>query len=121
MVPPTDGCPTDSILARLPRCRAPAARWLGRVLPPGTPLVEAVAVSIQGCIRLGPRWMRFTGEQIMRAGVGFVWRPAVGGRIIRFVGADLLTPDQARMEFRFQGLLPFVKASGADIERSAAE
>lgn len=99
---------------------APAARWLGRVLPEGVRLVEAVEISMEGKIRLGPRWMSFTAQQILRASEGFVWKPTVGGRLLRFVGADLLGPGDARMEFRLHGLIPVAKASGPDVARSAA-
>ena len=44
------------------------------------------------------------------------WRPAPAW----FVGADLLGPDDARMEFRLHGLIPVAKASGPDVTRSAA-
>ena len=104
-------------LAELP---APAKRLLSRVLPEGTPLVTAVELEMTGSIKLGPRWMMFRSQQILRAGVGFVWRPVVGGRLVKFVGADLLGPDDSRMEFRFHGLIPVVRATGPDIARSAA-
>lgn len=98
----------------------PARRWLGRVLPAGCPLAEGAIIGMHGEIRIGPRWMPFTAEQILRAGVGFVWKPVVGGRLVRFVGADLLGPDEARMEFRLHGLLPVARATGPDTAKSAA-
>jgi hypothetical protein len=103
-------------LADLPE---PARRWLTRVLPAGTLLTSGVTVEMTGEIKLG-RWMRFRADQVLRAGVGFVWQPVVGGRILRFSGADVLGPDDARMEFRFHGLVPVVRASGSDVARSAA-
>lgn len=107
----------DATLAELP---PPAARWLGRVLPPATPLHDCALIDMHGEIRIGSRWYRFTAEQILRAGVGFVWRATVGGRILRFVGADLLGPDDARLEFRLHGLIPVARESGPDVARSAA-
>lgn len=104
-------------LASLP---TPAARWLGRVVPPGTPLIDVVEIEMTGEIKLGPRWMPFTATQILRAGVGFVWKPIVGGRLLRFVGADLLGPDDARMEFRLHGRIPVARAAGPGTARSAA-
>lgn len=98
----------------------PARRWLGRVLPAGCPLAAGVIIHMHGEIRIGPRWMPFTAEQILRAGVGFVWKPVVGGRLVRFVGADLLGPEDARMEFRLHGRIPVAKASGPDTAKSAA-
>ena len=103
-------------LADLP---PPAQRLLGRALPSGVALSTTAELSMQGEIRLGSRWFPFTAEQILRAGDGFVWSPVVGGRLVRFVGADLLTADDARMEFRLHGLIPMVRAAGPDVRRSA--
>ena len=99
---------------------APAARWLRRAVPEGTPLIRAVELGMEGEIRLGPRWFPFTAEQVLRAGVGFVWRPVVGGRLLRFEGADVLGPGEARMEFRLHGRIPVVRATGEGVARSAA-
>ena len=97
----------------------PAQRLLRRALPTGTALSSAVELSMEGRIRLGGRWLAFTADQLIRAGVGSVWSPVVGGRLVRFVGADLLTDADARMEFRLLGLLPVVRADGPDVRRSA--
>lgn len=99
---------------------SPARRWLGRVLPAGTPLVDTVVIRMHGEIKLGPRWMPFVADQMLSAGAGFVWKPVVKGRLVRFVGADLLGPGQARMEFWLHGRIPVVRASGSDTARSAA-
>ncbi len=96
-----------------------AVRWLRRVLPESTPLVSGVELAMRGDIRIR-RWMPFTADQILLAGVGFVWKPVVGGRFLRFGGADILGPDDARMEFRLHGLIPVAKASGPDTARSGA-
>lgn len=74
---------------------------------------------MEGEIKLGGRWFPFVADQILRAGVGFVWAPTVGSHIIRFTGADVLGPSGARIEFRFHGRIPVVRGSGPDIERSA--
>ena len=74
---------------------------------------------MRGEIRLAGRWLPFTAEQLLRASTGFVWAPIVGGRLIRFAGADALGPDGARIEFRLHGRIPIVRGSGADIARSA--
>jgi hypothetical protein len=98
---------------------APAQRFLGRALPAGVRLSSMVELDMEGEIKLGGRWIGFTAEQILRAGVGFVWTPIVGGRFLRFVGADALGPDEARIDFRFHGRIPIVRGSGPDIRRSA--
>jgi hypothetical protein len=98
---------------------APAQRFLGRALASRVALSDTVELSMEGEIELGGRWLPFTAEQILRAGEGFVWSPVVGGRLVRFVGADLLTAHDARMEFRFHGVIPVVRADGPDVRRSA--
>ena len=115
-----DPAPTPFDPATLADLPQPAARWLARVVPAGAPLRQVVELEMVGRIRLGSRWMPFTARQVLRAGVGFVWRPVVGGRLLRFTGADLLGPDGARMEFRFHGLIPVATGSGPDVARSAA-
>ena len=69
---------------------SPAQRFLARALPAGVRLSSRVELDMEGEIKLGGRWFGFTAEQILRAGVGFVWAPVVGGRLWRFVGADAL-------------------------------
>lgn len=105
--------------ATLDSLPAPAQRFLTRALPTGVPLSTTVELTMEGEIKLGGRWLPFTADQILRAGVGFVWAPTVGGRIIRFTGADVLGPTDARIEFRFHGRIPVVRGSGPDVERSA--
>ncbi len=98
----------------------PARRWLTHAIPAGAPLRTTVELAMVGRIRLGPRWMACVATQILAAGVGFVWKPVVGGRLLRFVGADILGPDDARMEFRLHGLVPVARAAGPETARSAA-
>ena len=105
-----------SSLAGLPE---PAQRLLSAAIPDGSPLATAVELEMHGRIKLGV-WLPFTARQVLRAGVGFVWAPVVGGRILRFVGADLLGPDGARMQFRLHDRITVVDSSGPDTERSAA-
>lgn len=97
----------------------PAQRLLSRALPAGTPLSQLVELGMEGEIKLGGRWLPFTARQILRAGRGFVWAPTVGGRVLRFSGADALGLNGARIEFRLYGRIPVVRGSGADISRSA--
>jgi hypothetical protein len=114
--PPTAERFDPATLGDLPE---PARRWLTRALPAGTPLVGLAELTMEGSLRIGGRWRPFTACQTLRAGVGFVWAPTVGGRWLRFVGADLLGPDDARMDFRLHGIVPVSRASGPDTRRSA--
>jgi len=104
-------------LAGLP---SPAIRWLTHAIPAGTSLSTVVQLTMEGEIRLNKPWLPFTADQVLHAGQGLVWRPVVGGKVLRFVGADMLGPAGARMEFWFHGLVPVVRASGPDVDRSAA-
>jgi hypothetical protein len=70
----------------------PARRFLRAAIPAGAPLATGVVLEMAGEIRLMKRWFPFTARQILRAHVGFVWQPVVGGRLLRFVGADILGP-----------------------------
>ena len=96
----------------------PARRFLSRAVPEGLEPPGAVALEMTGEIRIG-RWRPFRAVQILRPGRGFVWAPTVGSMPFGFVGADVLTADEARMEFRFGGVVPVVRSSGADIRLSA--
>ena len=98
---------------------APAQRLLSRSLPANVALSSLVRLDMDGEIKLGSRWFDFTAQQVLRAGVGFVWAPVVGGRILRFAGADSLGPDGAQIEFKLHGVIPVMRASGPDVYRSA--
>jgi hypothetical protein len=97
----------------------PARRLLTAAIPDEAPLSQRVELEMTGRIKLGV-WMPFTARQLLVAGRGLVWEPVVGGRIVRFVGADSLGPDGARMQFRFRDRIKVVDASGPDVDRSAA-
>ena len=75
-----DATPTfdPSSLVGLPE---PAQRFLCAAIPAEAPLARAVVLEMVGRIRLVGRWLPFTARQILCAGVGFVWRPEVGGRV----------------------------------------
>lgn len=96
----------------------PAQRYLTWALPPGTPLVDAVQLAMDGELRAG-RWMPFTAEQAIVAGRGFRWQPVVGRRLVRLTGADRYAPGVASVDFRLHGLVPVARSSGPDVDRSA--
>ena len=105
--------------ATLDALPAPAQRFLEQALPAGVALSTAVVLGMEGEIKLGDRWLGFTAEQILRAATGLVWAPTVGGRVLRFTGADAFGPACARVEFRLLGCIPVVRAAGPDVLRSA--
>jgi len=98
---------------------AAARRYLAVALPDRVPLSSTVRLEMDGEIKLAGRWLPFTADQILRASAGFVWAPVVGGPILRFVGANVLTRRDARMEFRLHGRIPVGRAAGPDVRRSA--
>ena len=98
----------------------PARRFLARALPAEVALRRAAVLQMVGEIKLGPRWFPFHADEVLRSGVGVVWRPVVGGRILRFVGADVVSPEWSSMEFRLHGWIPMVRAEGEEIARSGA-
>lgn len=97
----------------------PARRFLTAAIPDGAPLSTGVELEMTGRIKLGI-WLPFTARQILRVGAGSVWAPTVGGRIIRFVGADSFGPSGGHMQFRFHDRIPVINAGGPDVDRSAA-
>lgn len=99
---------------------APAARWLTRALPDCTPIFRAVQASVNGSIKIGRRWMPFTADLVLRAGLGCVWDPVIGRGLWRFVGTDVLGPEgAARIDYRLHGLIPVNRVSGLDLARSS--
>jgi hypothetical protein len=97
----------------------PARRLLEAAIPAGAPLSMLARLEMEGEIKLGGRWFPFTAAEVLRAGTGVVWAPVVGGRLLRFTGADVFGPGDARMEFRLHGRIPIVRESGPDVARSA--
>ena len=115
-------------LAGLPE---PVARWFRASIAPGTPHATAADLRMAGSIRIG-RWVSMTARELVAPLAGFVWAARVAGVI---VGSDhyLVDPGAGRagsngtgttgsgaMQWRLGGVIPFVRASGPDVSRSAA-
>lgn len=119
LVAPRPEAPDRVDPAALDGMPEPVRRWLTRAVPSGAPVGGAVLLEMEGQIRLGRRWFGFRADQVLRPGVGFVWRPEVGGRVVRFTGADVLVDGEARTSFRLHGRMPVVDAFGEDVAHSA--
>ncbi len=117
---PADRAPERFDPATLEELPEAAQRWLATAIPRGAPLVDGIELSMEGHIKLGPRWFPFRADQTLRHGVGLVWSAVVGGRLVRFVGADAVGGGGALLEFRLHDRVPIVRASGADVLRSGA-
>jgi hypothetical protein len=103
-------------LAALP---APARRYLGRALPSDLRLARSVRLEMHGEIKVG-RWLPFRAQQVIRWDRGMIWRATARLWGLPITGSDRLVDGEGSMRWRLLGLIPLVRASGADVSRSAA-
>ncbi|MCA8979635.1 MAG: hypothetical protein KDC14_06380 [Planctomycetes bacterium] len=75
---------------------------------------------MHGEIRLGARWDRFEGEQVIRAGRGFVWRASIRMRGMRVSGSDRWIDGAGLLSWKLFGLVRLARADGPDVSKSAA-
>lgn len=104
--------------ARLAGLPEGARRLLGHALAPGAPLARAVRLGMSGTIRLGD-WHPFEAEQVIVQGRGMVWAARVRMKGLPIRGSDRLLDGRGAMRWALFGLIPFLRAEGADITRSA--
>ncbi|WP_369135513.1 DUF6544 family protein [Modestobacter sp. I12A-02662] len=97
----------------------PARRWLTHAIAPGTPLWQAVELSMRGEIRLSS-WRPFTARQVLAPPAGFVWAATARLFGLPVTGFDRLSSGSGEMRWRLGGLVPVMSASGPDVARSAA-
>ena len=95
----------------------PAQRYLGAVIAEGTPLAAAAQLEMRGRIKIG-RWLPFRARQLLAPSLGTVWMATVAG-VIR--GSDRYVGGDGAMAWKLFGLVPVMRADGADVSRSAAE
>jgi hypothetical protein len=98
---------------------AAARRWLTHAIAPGTPLAPSVVLTMRGEIRLGA-WRRFTATQVLAPPRGFVWAATARVLGLPVTGFDRYSRGSGQMDWRLAGLVPVMRASGADVTRSAA-
>jgi hypothetical protein len=105
-----------AVIADLPE---PARRFLGFAIRPGTPLRAVAEIGMAGRIGMGtkarPGYRAMAARQILAAPHGLVWRLESGA----LSGSDGLTEAASWTRFRLFGLVPVVRAGGADHRRSA--
>lgn len=113
-VPAAPGHFDPATIASLPR---PAQRYLSAAIEPGAPLALAARITMVGSIKLGARWVRFSGEETLAPHDGFCWtaRTRVG-----IAGSDHYAAGAGALDWRLFGLIPVMRASGPHIARSAA-
>lgn len=95
-----------------------ARRLLGHALAPGAPLPNAVRLRMTGTIRLQD-WCPFEAEQVIARDRGMIWTARVRLKGLPIRGWDRLVDGQGAMRWSLFGWLPFLRAEGADITRSA--
>ncbi len=98
----------------------------GGRLPAADPQLEALwrqplpalRLTMHGHIKLR-NWAPFVAEQVLRADGQFIWSAATTLFGLPVRGADCLLAGEARMNWRLLEFFPVLRASGADISRSA--
>jgi hypothetical protein len=97
----------------------PARRFFAFSIAEGTPLATIVELEMHGEMGLGtrdePRYQAMQAGQVLAPPFGLVWRL----RTRLFRGSDGAAPEDSWTRFWLGGLLPVVRASGADHHRSA--
>lgn len=114
--PPSEAVFDSAKLAPIPE---PARRYLSHAIAAGAPLASAVRLRMHGEIKL-KRWYPFSAEQVICWSRGFIWQAAVRMGALTIRGSDRFVDGEGAMRWKLFGLLPFIRASGADITRSAA-
>lgn len=94
----------------------PIRRYLHAAIAPGTPLARTARLRMRGRIRLGG-WMPFRAEQVLTPDRGLLWSARVAGVI---TGFDRYVDGAGSMSWTLAGMVPLVRAVGADITCSTA-
>ncbi len=93
--------------------------YLTHAIADGATLAAAVRLRMHGEIKLGG-WRRFRAEQVIRRDRGMIWAATVRVMGLPVRGYDRLVDGAGAMRWWLLGLIPVVKASGPDVNRSAA-
>jgi hypothetical protein len=100
----------------------PAQRFLRHAIAPGTRLARSVVVEMQGRIGLKPGAdkLPFQASEILAMPNGLIWRATAGEGITQITGSDRYVAGEGAMLWFMGYIIPLVRASGADVSRSAA-
>lgn len=100
----------------------PARRWLLHTVAPGTPLASSVTLTLPGTLRLARDGdaLPMTSEERLDPTHGYVWRARVRMGPVSIRGYDLYVDGTGEMRWWLAGVAPIVRASGPDLDRSAA-
>lgn len=106
-----------ALVAELPE---PARRYLLHTFAPGAPLATAARLTMHGELRLKQVWYPFEAEQVLSWERGFVWHARAKVKGMPVSGFDRLIDGEGTMRWRLLGVIPFIRAGGPDVARSAA-
>lgn len=93
--------------------------YLAHSIESGAPLASAVRLRMHGSIKL-KKWRKFKAEQVIVRRRGMIWRARVRVRGLPIRGCDRYLDGAGAMRWKLLGFIPFIRASGPDITRSAA-
>ncbi len=113
LLAPAPGIFDPDELAGLPE---PVRRYFNAAITPGVPLWRSVRLTMRGSIRIG-RWVPFRARELLAPTRGFVWTARAAGVI---TGSDRYLDHNGSMCWKIAGLIPVLRADGADISRSGA-
>lgn len=98
----------------------PARRYFLHALAPHARLSTALRLTMRGELRLEGVWYPFDAEQVLNWDRGFVWHAHARVKGLAVSGYDRLVDGDGAMRWRVLGLIPFLRAGGHDVARSAA-
>jgi hypothetical protein len=93
--------------------------YLEHAIAPDTPLASAVRLQMHGEIKLN-RWYPFDAKQVIHMDRGMIWQAGTRVMGLPIRGHDRIIDGKAAMRWKFLGIIPFLSASGPDIDRSTA-
>lgn len=96
-----------------------ARKYLRRAIGSAPLDLDAVRVRMEGRLKLNGTWYDFGSTLDVDALSGFRWEAAVQRGLVEFEGHDEYHDNHGEMLWKLYGLLPVVKASGADVTHSA--
>jgi len=96
----------------------PVAKFFRYHLPDGIPDHTFAEVPMKGIIKL-VNWANFRSTLYSQPFMGFLWQAKVKMGILPVAGYDYFFKDQGAMKWTTFGVIPVMKAKGADVSRSA--
>src|SRR5438067_11707619 len=91
-----------------------ARRYRAHAIAEGAPLASSVRLRMHGDIKL-KGWYPFTAEEVIHWNRGMIWSASVRIRGVTIRGSDRFLNGRGEMLWKLFGIIPIVKASGADI------